>query len=87
MARRASYDRMSDELRMGLMDLRVLCGDEVGPWLPAGATWQQIAGLCASHFEALASMLREASEGNHGAFICFPSPDECLDAVDAMDAR
>jgi hypothetical protein len=82
MARRASYEGMRDELRMGLMDLRVLCGDEVGP---SGATWQQIAGLCASHFEALASMLRGASRGNHEAYICFPSPDECLD--EATDAR
>jgi hypothetical protein len=75
MARRAGYDGMSDELRMGLAYLRILCGDEIGP---SGAVWQQIAGICASHFGALASMLMQVSKGNHEASICFPSPDECL---------
>jgi hypothetical protein len=71
----ATHDQMRRLLEAGLNDMAVLAGDIVRP---SNATWQDVAGACATKFEGLAQLLREASKGNHEPFIAFPSPNDWM---------
>ena len=59
-------------LQSALHDLRILSGDIVGP---SGASWQDVAGTCATNLEVLLNYVRAARERGAG-FVSFPSPDD-----------
>jgi len=67
----------SQRLKAVLKDIQcgldVLAGKEVGP---ANATWQDVAGTCASNLRSLASLLDAARVGDAEAFLVFPDWEE-----------
>jgi hypothetical protein len=68
--RKATYAKMRQSLIDALDDLEILAGNVVGP---SGASWQEIAGTCATNFQVLAWQLEAARQGNHESAIVFPS--------------
>lgn len=77
--RKATYKTMETALRNALNDLAILAGEKVGP---SGSSWQDVAGTAAVNLTVLANQLNEARHGNAESFITFPSPSECLEAVE-----
>jgi hypothetical protein len=79
MAQRTTYERMKETLKLALDDLEILAGNKVGP---TDASWQDVAGTCATNFEVFAMQLHEARRGNHESFIVFPDATECLEELE-----
>ena len=77
--RKATHDNIEAALLNVLGDLRILSGDVMGP---SDATWQDVAGTCATNCEVLAMLLHSARKGHHESFLTFPSPAEVLDNLE-----
>ena len=75
-SRRATYETMHRAMCAALHDLSILAGDIVGP---AGVSWQDVAGTCATNLEVLARQLHAARQGNCEPFVTFPSPTEWVE--------
>lgn len=71
------YEDARNLLRDILDDFRILAGDKAGN----GATWQDVAGTCATNLEVLAAKLHAARRGFvAGGPVVFPSPDDLEDS-------
>lgn len=78
----ATHDNIETALLNVLGDLRILSGDVMGP---SDASWQDVAGTCATNCEVMAMLLHAARRGNHEAFLTFPSPAEALEKLETLD--
>lgn len=73
---RANYDEMRVALTCLLRDLTVLSGDVVGN---SNDSWQQYAKIASNAAGILRDQLDLASRGECEAFLCFPSPADCME--------
>lgn len=76
MNHKARYATMRLALINALNDLAILSGSKVGP---SDASWQDVAGTCATNLEVLSAQLHQARQGNAESFVTFPDPQECLE--------
>jgi len=78
-APKAEYRLMRQFLESLMNDLEVLAGDRMGP---ADATVSQMAWSASTNAYCLARQLRAAAEGKAESFVAFPSPAECMEAIE-----